>query len=734
MRTQQTPAANLDTGSAGAWEALADAAGAVRKRLQPALNARAEAAGGKAVSEDEQGNLTVNLRTELTEQDAAFNVAARAAYLARASTQWETAVGNLEQGVIAKVRSGEIQGGEAPEAFEAQIDAWRSGIMDTLPGEFAAAAEARIATIAARSQRSVVDTAASLALERARQDVTARADHIEGKLYALFASGQGQGQEAAEYLAEWRANQEIRVATLGITEEAAQLQTRNLEARLAGAALVPAAEDTYRARGLEAARAQVRDFAADPALDLTERDRITIENRALRRLDELERERAEARAEFVTTVGKQVREAETGARLGLDPRDIVDYDAVLAAYPEDGPRMIASLDAQYSAYEAIGAAATADANTRGAIVADAQARADAARADGDVARLARETERVATISEGVGRAQTAFARDPAAYVRAAFPDVKAAWAAVDAIDPSSDLEGYQAAVDAAIAVSLSAQARFDPTRKPSVLSADQEATILSRLDPDPQDPNSRVAMMTEIGRLSVLYGRHWPRVREQLGKAASPALGGAIDYVAESPVIAGVFVDAHTMGKKDLDAALKGIDDEMVLADTQDMRLTLPTGSDGAEFAARYRAYVGALMARGTSASQARTRAQRDLMTNEWVFVGTYRVPRGYDVAAVRETAGRVRMGLTAEDIRVPGSAVPGLTPEARAATYLDGIATLGMWSNYVDDDGREVGLVLRDPLGYVVQRKDGTPVIFRFDEARRTELRPYPYVPVPAL
>lgn len=301
-------------------------------------------------------------------------------------------------------------------------------------------------------------------------------------------------------------------------------------------------------------------------------------------------------------------------------------------------------------------------------------------------------------------------RDPAGYANRA-PEVRAAYAEA-AADP--------ARLPAAIDKSLSLQGHIgipEHARQPlPAAAARQEVDRLAAL------PAGQFA--ETIAGMSVIYGKHWPKVYRQLVAEKLPAESlviGTLDAPGDAPVrrdLAGAMQTGRKTLADNLPPDIKtDIDKSLQDAFSHWARLELARGAtdrnvQAMRSAAELLAYSYA--ARGMTPFGAANQAVSRLVLDRYDFVTeegfALYVPKG--LAGKIVPAGKQALAnLTAADLADIGGE-PNLTPEQRRAEYLK-IAKRGRWVLNETGDGA----FLVDELAQPVMRADGSRVDLPFSE-----------------
>lgn len=390
----------------------------------------------------------------------------------------------------------------------------------------------------------------------------------------------------------------------------------------------------------------------------------------------------------------------TGQRAG-----VVSDAQIQSAYGEQSGGIIDGLNREAAFYEVRQEVAT---NTP----AEDAALLESLRPEGEGFR--EEAERYDLLLKAAQDKYAALAADPAAYVLSSNPAVARAYEAARQ-DPRQ--------LPAAIGVSLAEQERLGVLSWETRALPEGSASAVAAEFMAIQDPTQQA---NRVADLAALYGPHWPRVQGELVEAGLPGTTGVLAGMsAPTQAHARTFLaEAQHEGRSVLERAVgtevKTDIDDQVRVELADLQETL-RGPGGVGVYETHREAVSLLALKyasaGANPSEAVRKAAGDVVNDQYQFIGTYRVPRGIDLARVQATVARteslVRQGgalpLGVDELT---SLDPRLEPDEAQRQYAASLLASG----YIVTNEDETGLVWVDEQGVPAAWPDGQRLEIRFD------------------
>lgn len=307
----------------------------------------------------------------------------------------------------------------------------------------------------------------------------------------------------------------------------------------------------------------------------------------------------------------------------------------------------------------------------------------------------------------------AIKADPATYVMRQ-PAIASAYQATAGSQDPSVAQAYAVAT-------LAEQARLGvPKASQRVLPAAQAADYVARFNDLRQGSQNAADLM--VG-LEAQWGKNWPQVQGELvatkGLPGAALVVGAMNRPSQKKAREELASAAQT-GAADLEKLVSP--EKLPLV--QDLsriyvgRLGNTLANNGASgtrtlLAFREGLYLLSLKyARNETPNTAVYRAYVDLIERAYTIKDTYRIPIEQDANAISSNAALLIGQFDAKGVMLPPSQYDEQT--ARAA-YARRIQTRGFWVTSSD----ETGLTLYDKDGKPVQRTDGSPVSYSWDDIK---------------
>ena len=416
-------------------------------------------------------------------------------------------------------------------------------------------------------------------------------------------------------------------------------------------------------------------------------------------------------ARYKAGVTQQMKDAQAMHRDGIvDPVPIPESSFV-RAFPEDGGRL-------YQEYQ----------NSR-AMAADIGAYKSMPA--GDIARTLEATKPVA--GEGYAAADTRQNlrmqaanqvmqlrhQDPAGYVTQNTPELKGLRARID--DPNTAPADRNAMTQRYVTDSLAEQTRLGiPIKDQRVLTPAQADAIAGQASSLTRPEDSA----NLIGSLEAQYGKHFPRVMDELVSAKK--LSNEMLIIPNLPTPAARETVSRLARVKETDLT-QGIDakdqktvKDLVTTNLEAMAATIPILGDGP--AATMNAYEGMMrktaysfMAGGQSPSDAVKNAQA-LLVGQYTFSKTMRLPAGINESSAQSGA-QNRLYDSLDGIDVPRDLVTGArNPEQQAEAWRGQVKANALWFTKADDSGVDLYAQGNNGVRYRVT-KGGAPVSFTWSE-----------------
>lgn len=324
-----------------------------------------------------------------------------------------------------------------------------------------------------------------------------------------------------------------------------------------------------------------------------------------------------------------------------------------------------------------------------------------------------EAQNLNGLRAAVADRDNAIKADPATYVMRQPAIASAYQATAGSQDP--------AAAQAYASATLAEQTRLGvPKASQRVLPAAQAADYVARFNDLRQGSQNGADLMVA---LETQWGKSWPRVHGEL--AATRGLPGA------ALVVGAMNRPSQKKAREDLAyAAQTGTADLEKLVSSEKLpalrdlsrvyveRFGNTLANNGASGTRTLLAFQEGLYllslkyARNEEPNAAVHRAYVDLIERAYTIKDTYRIPIEQDATAISNNAARLISQFDAKGVVLPPSRYDEQTTRV---AYAHRIQTRGFWVTSPD----ESGLTLHDKDGTPVQRTDGSPVSYSWDDIK---------------
>lgn len=304
--------------------------------------------------------------------------------------------------------------------------------------------------------------------------------------------------------------------------------------------------------------------------------------------------------------------------------------------------------------------------------------------------------------------------DPAGYTIKSFPEVASAYRVLSEEMQSGSEESQKAAIASYVATVREKQEQLG-VPMPELLSGAYAQEIAARFNNT--EEGGETSYQT-ISAMSELWGEAWPDVVDQL--TGSKLVPGSVAVISamDNPLRAGQLSEAVQTGEgayKDLLGKTNVRDiEESVAAEMVDFQESL-IGLEGHvktynQFHESASLLAMKLMTEGMDSSTAVEAAVGSVILDRYTFQDGYRVPVGADADSVSRGLAWLRSNPEKMGLKIPESVHIQNADDARNVYH----EALSFDIVTLRDDA---GLALVDADGYALQKEDGSPVIYSWDE-----------------
>lgn len=315
-----------------------------------------------------------------------------------------------------------------------------------------------------------------------------------------------------------------------------------------------------------------------------------------------------------------------------------------------------------------------------------------------------------------------IAADPAGYVMQD-DNVRQSFAAMRELMAShgADPHALRAAVTRYAAASIALQERLGvPPADIRLLDKAQGAQLASTFSHQPEGGQNAARL---VAGLRAQWGEHWPRIFQQLvedgklpGVIQAIAMMDKPSQMAAAERIAEMAALGKTEAEKPFEAAQKADLKDAVAGEFADFGQTLANNVGGVNTYAAVHdaAYLLGLryMQEGSGASDAASRAFKDIVGEKYNIRASFRVPVEYDADAVLAGAGNYLAQLDELAIDPDKSAI-GLDEDGARAATIAQMKAQGLWVTAPD----ESGLALIDGTTRAMVTVGGAPLIVPWEQ-----------------
>lgn len=663
---------------------------AVRDVVDQGLKDQGAEAGAKAVSRDEDGNISVDepgfFGRMLPEYSAARENAALAAYLAESENDIRKKLSELRE-----------QTPTDANAFNESGMAFARQMRDSAQAGFGPQVFQLATREVQRVSRGIQRRAERLELQRQEGALLASIGEKENELLALARQGGTDTEEFVELSASYRDQLGVLVNNplFAFSQEEADVRIRNLTGRARLEASSREVLGVYGAQGELAALNHARTIADNmPGLTEREREEWVADQRIL--INERESARSKAEANLKRLNARRIDDAVATLAAGNDASGILNDPKLMTGFDEVERQLIQEeLTAAKRAGQAKKAMLGAAPDERAAII-------DSFAVEGPGARLTARY-RASLESENAAIARR-LRKDPVGLVAQSNPElVENLGTALQEGDPEAFAES---------AASLIEEQERLGALNPRILSVRQRKAMTARLLGDEGDENRVQNLADEIDRLSAVAGEHFPRIMAELIDEE--------DFPAAAYGIGLVEGNEHAQFL----LAKAAVEDPKVLRENVGKLGTGAVDDLRDDLAGRAEPLVSSLAASGWSqtridkvtdamealASQFAVEKGKvggaakkafDTMFGNYHFEGTYRVPPQHDPDDVRIGVDAFEERFQPDDFIVPNPPA-NMRREDAQRSYLSHLKSFGRWVTTPD----ETGLMLVDGEGRPVMER----------------------------
>lgn len=652
------------------WDSLAVLGQQITKARAPAVKRKAESAGDASVSRDENGEIKVSFRTELTDYDQYYNQAAEAGYLA----EIETDIGK-------DLMENSTDYLDDPDGFLS----WARGYEKEITGKSPARLKAGVRGIAKKETQRIVD---GLIQRKQKNDIASQKGAIqsrmeakENELYALVRQGGTDTEDFKDTFEQIQAMQESLVNNplFAISEEEAAFNIDRIQSMAEAEAGFAEAINVYQQHGKQAGFEALDEIYNSPDLNLTVDERNTYIRKGRTEIRSLDADARSAMQDGVVSLKMRLKDAQVAAERSGDWTQVIRPEEIRMVSGDMADQIIADLDFAAETYGTLQEISLASPEEMTALL-------EQERPEG--ADYAREQQRYDALTQAVGLRQKSLDEDAAGYLMSYDKGLsEQIQAASEAGDPGM--------MGAAVSRSLQKQEELG-VLTPKVLSRGQRDFMVENIMGDPNDENRFDSMQNQILGLQSLYGEHWPRVMQELVQGGLPLEAEAIAVTANDPAVSRETIRALTTGRKEfdklLDRSAKSDIDSTTIDELQDYFESVSDYGDGtlptrvlsmAQLLARQYAVDG------LDAKPAARKAVKDLINKRYDFRDGYRVPKEFDSRSVSIEAEDRLDNLEASQLSPLGSSLfPTLSVSDRQEQYLEHLKAYGQWRTLPDDSG----------------------------------------------
>jgi len=322
--TGETSPVNIESGARGAqaiaqtWGEIANATAALRKSMQPALNREMEQKAGEAAAAGD-----FRQRWTMTEQDAAYNAAIRASFLAQAQNDIDTRLAQVE-------RDNALD----PEGFGVAAESVKSGALEGVPSDYAVAVGQYIDREVSRGAIRVAGRRTEQATRESEAALKSRLEVLDARNSELLPSDPAW----AEYMLDREdVLQALGNPLYGITDEELQQNRDTVFSRATANAISKTALGMYEnepgAEGAAKAYGFIDEQFKRTDLTLTSAQRDQFIGEARRSIARAETERKAQEREIARNIRETRREITEDVRDEIESLDTL-LDA--GALPDEG--------------------------------------------------------------------------------------------------------------------------------------------------------------------------------------------------------------------------------------------------------------------------------------------------------------------------------------------------------------------------------------------------------------
>lgn len=306
--------------------------------------------------------------------------------------------------------------------------------------------------------------------------------------------------------------------------------------------------------------------------------------------------------------------------------------------------------------------------------------------------------------------------DPSGYVLRTSPRVSAARV-------QADKAGWTPEATAAYATETIAEQTRMGVQRPNILTASASDAITTAFN-DPQTGGKQAAKL--VSQLEAQWGRHWPQVYGQLARSG------------KMPASALVIPNMKDMGARERLASVSGMKSD-------ELKAMIPAGEGKDIKEALQREFEPAartMMAQGVggyaavsnvmeqaeklaylyrsggkSLKDATRQAYDETIGWRYEFGATYRIPNEQQPELVRNGAALALRDIGRTELFTSRNAIGVQNREAQTA---DAIRTNAFWVTNEDETGIVLKIKGADNSDRIVERKDGKPVEYKWQDLRR--------------
>lgn len=329
------PAPVARNNNAGAvWNDLADAADAIGKKLQPAVNDEAARQGAESVQRGPDGTIIAPKRGMIwTEADKAYENAAHLKYMNMAALDLQPKLLDLQQKYA-----------NDPQGFESGLDALITGATKNAPPQFQGPITDMLLESGKGVQASIIRQKQQRDVSQSLQTTDAAIEMDRNSLHGWARSGNMEDPQAQIALTRAEANMRAKAGNplFNYAPANAEQDIAELRSQLKAETILGHVDDMYTRLGEKGAILESEKLLDDPALNISPAERNQITSQARQRIRELHAGTVEAGNELKRTVQYRIDDAIAAGEATGNGFAVLSVDEITRAFPEN-PQFSAQL-------------------------------------------------------------------------------------------------------------------------------------------------------------------------------------------------------------------------------------------------------------------------------------------------------------------------------------------------------------------------------------------------------